>query len=121
VHYVDGFVDDVRIVLLGEVMEVFAADVGPEGDEGEVVFDYWSGCHCAVSLWWAVQVGCGDSRDCVGSNQNEKKYSGKLEMTWINTPLARETKIIEFNTFLFNMNRRYILRPTVDLSISPLG
>jgi hypothetical protein len=28
-------------------VEVFAADVGIERDEGEVVFDYWLGCHCA--------------------------------------------------------------------------
>lgn len=47
-HYIDGFVDDVRIVLFGEVVEVFAADVGPEGDEGEVVFDYWSGYHVVL-------------------------------------------------------------------------
>lgn len=49
-HYVDGLVDDLRIVLLGEVVEVFAADVGPEGDEGEVVFDDWSGCHVVLAL-----------------------------------------------------------------------
>lgn len=47
-HYVDWFVDDVRIVFFGKLMEVFAADVGPERDEGEVVFDYWSGGHCVV-------------------------------------------------------------------------
>ena len=59
-HEVDGFVDNTRIVLFGEVVEVFAADVGPEGDEGEVVFDYWSGCHvvlaCVVGKYFRLYV-----------------------------------------------------------------
>lgn len=45
VEEVDGLVDDLGVVVFGQRLQAAAADVGPEGDEGEVVFDDGAGGH----------------------------------------------------------------------------